>query len=56
MEEGNVPIIVDNGSGFVKAGMAEDDAPRCCIPTVIGKPKQPGMMVGMDQKDSYFGH
>jgi actin-related protein len=48
-------IVIDNGSGFVKAGISGDDAPRCSIPTVIGRPKQPGMMVGMDQKDTYVG-
>jgi len=56
MAEDFIPaIIIDNGSGFCKSGISGDDAPRCQIPTVIGRPKQPGMMVGMDQKDTYVG-
>mmetsp|Transcript_37382 Transcript_37382/g.76712 ORF Transcript_37382/g.76712 Transcript_37382/m.76712 type:complete len:376 (-) Transcript_37382:53-1180(-) len=34
-----VPIVIDNGSGMVKAGFAEDDAPRVVFPTIIGRPK-----------------
>jgi len=48
-------VVVDNGSGLVKAGFAGDDAPRSVFPTIVGKPKMPGIMVGMDQKDSYVG-
>ena len=33
----------------------EDDAPRAVFPTIIGRPKHPGIMVGMDQKDAYVG-
>eukprot|EP00490_Sorites_sp_Unknown_P030168 CAMPEP_0114682538 /NCGR_PEP_ID=MMETSP0191-20121206/56679_1 /TAXON_ID=126664 /ORGANISM="Sorites sp." /LENGTH=30 /DNA_ID= /DNA_START= /DNA_END= /DNA_ORIENTATION= len=28
MPEGNQALVVDNGSGMVKAGFAGDDAPR----------------------------
>jgi actin-related protein len=37
-------------------GLAGDDAPKSYFPTIIGKPKQPGQMIGMDQKDIYIGH
>merc|ERR1711879_702931 len=30
-------------------------APRAVFPTIVGRPKMPGIMVGMDQKDSYVG-
>merc|ERR1711865_1039680 len=46
---------VDNGSGMCKAGFAGDDAPRAVFPSIVGRPKVPGIMVGMDQKDSYVG-
>jgi len=46
---------VDNGSGMCKAGFAGDDAPRAVFPSIVGRPKMPGIMVGMDQKDSYVG-
>jgi len=48
-------LVVDNGSGMCKAGFAGDDAPRAVFPSIIGRPKMPGIMVGMDQKDSYVG-
>ena len=38
-----------------KAGFAGDDAPRSVFPSIVGRPKHPGIMVGMDQKDSYVG-
>ncbi len=48
-------IVIDNGSGMVKAGFAGDDAPRAVFPSIVGRPKHPGIMVGMDQKDAYVG-
>ena len=56
MEEGSSAFIVDSGSGFVKIGVAGDDSPKSYFPTIIGKPRQPGQMIGMDQKDIYIGH
>jgi actin beta/gamma 1 len=48
-------LVVDNGSGMCKAGMSGDDAPRAVFPSIVGRPKMPGIMVGMDQKDVYVG-
>ena len=48
-------LVVDNGSGMCKAGIAGDDAPRATFPSIVGRPKMPGIMVGMDQKDTYVG-
>ena len=50
-----VALAVDNGSGVCADGFAGDDAPRAVFPTIVGRPKMPGMMVGMDQKDSNDG-
>jgi len=33
-------LVVDNGSGVCKAGMAGDDAPRAVFPSIVGRPKQ----------------
>lgn len=52
----NLPIIFDNGSGYFKAGYSEDFTPQVCIPTVVGTPKNPNLMIGMDQKDFYVGN
>ena len=38
-----------------QAGFAGDDAPRAVFPSIVGRPKHPGIMVGMDQKDAYVG-
>jgi len=54
-EEEVAALVVDNGSGMCKAGFAGDDAPRAVFPSIVGRPKRPGIMVGMDQKDSYVG-
>jgi len=53
--EENAPLVVDNGSGMVKAGFAGDDAPRAVFPSIVGRPRHQGVMVGMGQKDSYVG-
>jgi actin-related protein len=54
-EEEAAALVVDNGSGMVKAGFAGDDAPRAVFPSIVGRPRHQGVMVGMGQKDSYVG-
>ena len=29
-------VVVDHGTGFVKAGFSGEDLPRCVIPSVVG--------------------
>jgi len=53
--EDSAALVVDNGSGMVKAGFAGDDAPRSVFPSIVGRPKHKGVMVGMAQKDAYVG-
>jgi len=48
-------LVLDNGSGMCKAGFAGDDAPRAVFPSIIGRPKHQGVMVGMGQRDAYVG-
>jgi len=55
MEDEPAGLVVDNGSGMVKAGFAGDDAPRAVFPSIVGRPRHQGVMVGMGQKDSYVG-
>eukprot|EP00997_Jenningsia_sp_PLL12_P001832 NODE_1304_length_1197_cov_112.809233_g1032_i1.p1 GENE.NODE_1304_length_1197_cov_112.809233_g1032_i1~~NODE_1304_length_1197_cov_112.809233_g1032_i1.p1 ORF type:complete len:391 (-),score=24.82 NODE_1304_length_1197_cov_112.809233_g1032_i1:24-1160(-) len=54
-EQEITPLVVDNGSGMCKAGFAGDDAPRAVFPSIIGRPKQRSIMVGMGDKDAYIG-
>jgi len=53
--EDSQAMVVDNGSGMVKAGFAGDDAPRAVFPSIVGRPKHQNIMVGMAQKDTYVG-
>jgi len=48
-------VIIDIGSGYVKAGFAGEDGPRAVFPNVVGRPKVPGIMVGSEQKDYFVG-
>merc|ERR1712110_690933 len=54
-DEDVAALVVDNGSGMCKAGFASDDAPRAVFPSIVGRPRHQGVMVGMGQKDSYVG-
>jgi actin len=55
MAEEATPIVCDNGSGVVKAGMAGEDAPRAIFPSIVGRPKSPGVIIGVEAKDEYLG-
>ncbi|KAJ5073577.1 actin [Anaeramoeba ignava] len=55
MEDDIAALVIDNGSGMCKAGFAGDDAPRAVFPSIVGRPRHLGVMVGMGQKDSYVG-
>lgn len=54
-EEANSAVVIDNGSGMCKAGISGDDGPRCSFPSIIGRPKFPNIMPGMNNKDFYIG-
>jgi actin beta/gamma 1 len=55
MSDEQAAVVIDNGSGMVKAGFAGDDAPRAVFPSIVGRPRHQGVMVGMGQKDAYVG-
>lgn len=55
MGSASVALVVDNGSGMVKAGYAGDDAPKVVFPSIVGRPRHKAIMVGMGQKDCYVG-
>jgi len=54
-DDDSAALVVDNGSGMCKAGFAGDDAPRCVFPSIVGRPRHQGVMVGMGSKDSFVG-
>ena len=49
-------VVIDNGTGFIKAGFSGQDLPRLIIPTVVGEhiePVDPGQQnnnMGDDDK------
>ena len=50
-------VVLDNGSGTVKAGFAGEDAPRVELPSVTGAARHPGVngaMLGLDT-DNFIG-
>ncbi|CEP00958.1 actin [Plasmodiophora brassicae] len=44
--EGCQPLVVDNGTGVVKAGFAGADRPRLVLDNVVGRPKHAKVMAG----------
>lgn len=54
MDDDQNAVIIDNGSGMMKAGFAGGESPEVIFPSVVGRPKY-GTMVGGDAKDHYVG-
>eukprot|EP01006_Ploeotia_vitrea_P043155 TRINITY_DN66696_c1_g3_i3.p1 TRINITY_DN66696_c1_g3~~TRINITY_DN66696_c1_g3_i3.p1 ORF type:complete len:384 (-),score=37.71 TRINITY_DN66696_c1_g3_i3:180-1331(-) len=48
------PIVIDNGTGMVKAGFAGEDAPSAVFPSVVGHPKGSQWSL-FDNKETYVG-
>jgi len=38
------PIVIDNGSGFIKAGFGGEERPKCHFSSYVGRPKHPKVM------------
>merc|ERR1711981_231352 len=53
-EEEKPAVVVDNGSGMMKAGCSGEDAPKVTFSSVVGYPKAKTALVGTD-KDYYIG-
>jgi len=51
----NQPVVIDNGSGVIKAGFAGDTIPKCHFPNYIGRPKHKKIMVGALEGDMFVG-
>lgn len=52
-ESVNQPVVIDNGSGTMKAGFAGQEVPSALFPTIVGRPKHTKMMVGGIGGDVY---
>ncbi|CAK5280535.1 unnamed protein product [Mycena citricolor] len=51
----NQPVVIDNGSGTIKAGFAGQDHPKCFFPSFVGRPKHVRMMAGALEGDVFIG-
>jgi len=54
-EEEAQGVVIDNGSGMCKAGFSGDDSPKAAFPSIVGRPKSDGIIVGMNDKETYVG-
>ncbi|GME95133.1 unnamed protein product [[Candida] boidinii] len=53
----NQPIVIDNGSGVIKAGFAGEDKPACYCSSIVGRPKYSKVMAGgLSEDDNYIGN
>lgn len=48
-------IIIDNGSGVMKAGFAGDNQPTVKFPSIVGRPRTKNAMIGVESKSEYIG-
>ena len=48
-------IIIDNGTGYCKAGLSGEEGPRTVFPACVGYPKYASGMVGGDKKEFFVG-
>lgn len=48
-------IVIDNGSGVLKAGMSGDNAPSVKFPSIVGRPRTDKQMIGVESKEQYIG-
>jgi actin len=48
-------IVIDLGSGIIKAGFTGEDGPRSFFNSVVGIPKMPGLLIGMESRERYVG-
>ena len=51
----NQPVVIDNGSGVIKAGFAGDQVPKVIFPNLVGRPKHLRVMAGALEGDTFIG-
>jgi len=49
------PIVIDNGSGVLKAGFAGEQIPKCVFSNFVGTPKHVRVMAGALEGESFIG-
>ncbi|KAI4130271.1 MAG: hypothetical protein LQ338_001808 [Usnochroma carphineum] len=51
----NAPIVLDNGSGTIRAGFAGEDLPKCYFPSYVGRPKHVRVLAGALEGNVFIG-
>jgi len=51
----NTPVVIDNGSGRIKAGFAGEESAKCTFPTYVGRPKHPRVMAAAPESAYFVG-
>jgi centractin len=51
----NQPIVIDNGSGVLKAGFAGEDTPKLIFDNYVGRPKHQRVMAGAVEGELFVG-
>lgn len=51
----NAPIVIDNGSGTIRAGFAGQDQPKCFFPSWVGRPKHVRTLAGALEGELFIG-
>jgi len=51
----NRSVVIDNGSGTIKAGFSGEDIPKCYFPSYVGYPKHERIMLGAAEGDCFIG-
>merc|ERR1711981_437793 len=49
------PIVIDNGSGVLKAGFCGKNQPEVKFPSIVGVPRTDKQMIGVEAKSEYIG-
>ena len=48
-------IIIDNGTGYCKAGLSSEEGPRAVFPSCVGYPKYKDVMLNTSYKEYFIG-
>ena len=50
-----MPLVIDNGSGTMKAGFAGDEKPTCFFNSYVGRPKHEKVMITTVEQNEFIG-
>jgi len=53
--DAQIHVVIDNGTGLIKAGYSGEEAPKVVFPTICGRPKVQGILVGNEKREIFIG-